>query len=184
MQRHFFAMPDDLLPVFEQAEKKLNLAYSLTGLFESPQPIIIEAGARLPSLRLAAEGSSSSNPTYLVTAFGNAVNVRPVPQSTGDVRYAVDQLTNPDSVTFTHGGLFLPDTLISGRVGTVSDTPIAKAIQSAFCNAIGKLFTRINAFYVSPGASEMLSRGCRLTHAVQSPREYDLRRTPNNPLEK
>lgn len=184
MQRHFFATPDDLLPVFERAEEKLGLVYSLTGLFESPRVTIIEAGAKLPSLNLPAEGSSTHNPTYLITSLGHTIDVRPVPQSAGGIRYAVDQLTNPDSVTFTHGGLFLPDTLISGRVATASDTPVAKAIQSAFSNAIGKLFTRINAFYVGPDAAEMLARGCRLTHAVQSPPEYDLRLAPNISLNK
>ncbi len=184
MQRHFFATPNDLLPVLEQAEKKLSLAYSLTGLFEFPHVTIIEAGAQLPSLNLPAEGSSANNPTYLITLSGHIIDVRQVPQSAGGIRYAVDQLTNPDSVTFAHGGLFSPDTLISGRVATVSDTPVAKSIQSAFSNAIGKLFTRINAFYVGPGASEMLGRGCRLTHAVQSPPEYDLRLTRGKPRNK
>lgn len=184
MQRHFFATSDDLLPVFERAEEKLSLVYSLTGLFESPQVTIIEAGAQLPSLNLPAHSSSTNNPTYLITSSGNPVDVRPVPQSAGGIRYSVDQLTNPDSVTFTHGGLFLPDTLISGRVSTVSDSPVAKAIQSAFSNAIGKLFTRINAFYVGPDAAQMLARGCRLTHAVQSPPEYDLRLATGMPHKK
>lgn len=132
------------------------------------------------SFRLPAENQSSSCPTYLIAPISHPINVRPVPQLTGDIRYAVDQLDNPDSITLTHGGLFAPETLISGQIATASDTPMAKAIQSAFSNAISKLFTRVNAFYVGPIAAEMLARGCRLTFAVQSPPKYDLRSAPSN----
>lgn len=54
---------------------------------------------------------------------------------------------------------------------------MAKAIQSAFSNAIGKLFVRVSAFRVGPNALKMLDSGGRLTIAVQSPPQYDLRRS-------
>ena len=179
-QRHFFATADDLLVVLERVEGKLALAYTLSGLFESPDPITIQGGASLPSLRLPAESSSSKCPTYLVTPSELSVNVRPVPQRLGGIHYAVDQLANQSSIALTHGGLFAPDILISGRVATASDAAMAKTIQSAFSNEIGRLFTRIGAFYVGPMAVELLARGCRLTHGVQSPPAYDLQRAPNN----
>jgi len=179
-QRHFFATLDDLLPVFERAEGKLDLSYTLAGLGKSPHVTTSQAGVSLPSLRLPAESSATDCATYLVMPRGLPVNVRPISQRAGGILYAVDQLVNPDSITLTHGGLFAPEVLISGRIATVSNTPSAKAIQSAFSNAIGKLFTRINAFWVGPLAAEMLARGFRLTQAVQSPLEYDLRGEPNN----
>jgi len=90
------------------------------------------------------------------------------------VAYAVDQLQNPDSIVLTHGGPYAPEVIIAGRVGTASATRVAKALQSSFSNAIAKLFTRINAYYVGPGAARSFELGCRLTHSVSSPAEYNL----------
>jgi hypothetical protein len=104
------------------------------------------------------------------------INVRSVPQRTGGVRYAIDQMENPDSITFSHGGFYSPDVLISGRVATISVTPTGKKLQSAFSNAIAKEFTRVNAFYVGPDAYERLRQGCRLTFNVDAPSEHDLER--------
>jgi hypothetical protein len=92
----------------------------------------------------------------------------------------VYQLENPDCTTLTHGGLYSPDVLISGRIATASNTHAAKKIQSAFSNAIAKLFTRVNAFYVGPAAFELLQQGCRLTVNAAAPREYDLERPRAN----
>ena len=175
-RRQFFALPSDLLSVFDRAEAKGPFSYTLTGLFEKPQLQVYSSGANLPSLHLPAASQSHVCATYLVTPAALRVTVRSVPQRAGGVRYAVDQLMNADSTTFTHGGLHSPEVLISGQVATVSDTQIAKKIQSAFSNAIAKLFSRVNAVYVGPGAFELLQRGCRLTFNARAPREYDLER--------
>jgi hypothetical protein len=175
-QRHFFATADDLVPVFELVESGLRLAYTPTGLFETSQQPRFISGKALPTLRKPAGASSINCPTYLVTPAGTRVVVRTVPQRAGGVRYAVDQLANADSVALTHGGLFSPEILISGRVATVSKTPGAKEIQAAFSKAIGKLFKRVGAFHVGPEAAQLFDGGCRLTQSAKSPREYDLAR--------
>jgi|SRR5882672_6636406 len=173
-QRHFFATADDLLPVFEIVESTSRLCYTATGLFETPRQESFVFGSTLPTLRQPAAEQSASCATYLVTPAEVAVNVRPVQQRAGGTLFAVDQLTNPDSVTFTHGGLFTSEILISGRIATVSSTVKAKVIQSVFSKAIGKLFSRVQSFYVGPAALELLLKGHRLTHSANSPREYDL----------
>ena len=175
-QRNFFATPDDLDPVFARVEAKWSLSFAPTGLFETYQVAPFSSGGSLPTLRAPAAKSAAECATYLVTRAGTPINVRSVPQRTGGMLYAVDQLANPDSVTLTHGGLCSPGVLISGRVATVSSTPFAKQLQTAFSNAIGKFFTRVNAYYVGPAALELLRQGCRLTHSATSPREYDLER--------
>jgi hypothetical protein len=173
-QRNFFASADDLLSVFERVESRLSVSFVLARMFETSQFALFHAGAALPSLRLPASRQSSGCPTYLVGLSSTPVNVRSVPQRTGAVRYAIDQLENPDSVTLTHGGFHSPDVMISGRVATISATPTGKKLQAAFSNAIAKQFTRVNAFYVGPEAYELLRQGCRLTFNVDAPPEYDL----------
>jgi len=175
-QRHFFALPDDLLGVFERVESAYALSFVLAGMFETSHFDVFHAGARLPTLRVPASRQSIECPTYLVLPVSAPINVRSVPQRGGGTRYAIDQLENPDSITFTHGGLHSEGVLISGRVATISATPAGKQLQAAFSNAIGKLFGKVNAFYVGAGAMELFRQGCRLTQNASSPLEYDLQR--------
>jgi hypothetical protein len=113
-------------------------------------------------------------PSYLVTLAGAAVRIREAPQQGGGVRYAVDQLINPDSIAFSHGGFPSAEILLYGRVGAVSDSAVAKELFRAFSSAISKEFVRLKAFWVGPQADELLRQGCRLTMGANSPTEYDL----------
>jgi hypothetical protein len=175
MTRHFFATADDLLPVFDLVDRKLRLAYTLTGLHESSRLCTVAKGADIPTLRDVMEAPNAiACPSYLVTLEGATVHVREVPQQSGGIRYAIDQFINPDSITFSHGGFFSPEILLYGRVGTVSDSAVAKKMFRAFSSPIAKEFERVKAFWVGPQANELLRKGCRLTMGANSPKEYDL----------
>jgi hypothetical protein len=151
------------------------LAYTLTGLFEWPDLSAVAKGEQIPTLWEMAKSPSAINcPSYLVTPADVPVQVREVPQISGGTRYAVDQLINPDSIALSHGGLFSAEILLCGRVGTVSDSPIAKALLRACLNAIAKEFVCVKAFWVGPQAVELLHHGCRLTIGADSPKEFDL----------
>ncbi|HWH71540.1 MAG TPA: hypothetical protein VNT26_19340, partial [Candidatus Sulfotelmatobacter sp.] len=166
---------EDLLPVFESVEAKHALSYTLCGLFESREFRSISAGREIPSLLSPAPHPNAiACPQYLVTAADAPVTVREVPQKAGGVLYAINQLANPESIIIQPGGLYPPDVLLHGRVGTVSSTPFAAQLQRAFSSTFAKLFERIRAFYVGPEARELWRRGYRLTPSAQSPREYDL----------
>jgi len=173
-QQQIFALPEDMLHVFELVEARHSLRYTLTGLFASAQVTSVLRGADIPSLHLPAANTSTLCPSYLVTHAQANPSVRGVPQQSGAVLYAIDQLQNPDSTVLTHGGLFSSDVLISGRVGTGSTSLVATQLQSSFATAITKVFTRVNAFYVGPEAVRLFQRGCRLTANVFSPAEYNL----------
>jgi hypothetical protein len=86
----------------------------------------------------------------------------------------VDQLRNPDSVTFTPAGIWDDDVILHGRVATASDSEASQALMRRFHVAIKKGFAKVKAFYVGPQAMELLKAGKRLTIAAQSPREFDL----------
>jgi hypothetical protein len=175
MARHFYATADDLLPVFDLVDRKHRLAYTLMGLQESPKLCTVTKGTDIPTLRdVMAASNADACPAYLVTLEDAAVQVCEVPQRSGGMRYAVDQLINPDSITFSHGGFFSPEILLYGRVGTVSDSAVAKKLFRAFSSALAKMFVRIKAFWVGPQANQLLRKGCRLTIGANSPKEYDL----------
>jgi hypothetical protein len=173
-QRGFFALPDDLLPVFEAVERKMSLAYVLMGVFESNQYETISRGADLPTLNDPAAHQQSSCPEYLIFPAGTPLAVRSYNLTTGETRYAVDQLENPDSATLSHGGEFESGILICGRIATASDTIEARRIQSAISREIGNRFERVRAYWVGPGAMSRLTQGWRLTFNAGAPSEYDL----------
>jgi hypothetical protein len=174
-QRQFFAAGNDLLPVFETVEEKHGLSYTLCGLFPSREFTHLSAGREIPSLRsLAPQPSAIACPQYLVTPAGAPVAIREVPQKAGGVLYGIDQLVNPESIVVQPGGLYPPDVLLHGRIGTVSSARFAAQLQKAFAYAIAKFFERVRAFYVGPEARQLWRRGYRLTPSAQLPREYDL----------
>jgi hypothetical protein len=175
-QRQFFATPKDLQPVFDLAEAIEPFSLALMGLFDAPELHMFPSASKLPSLSQPAASQSQGCPTYLITPVGSQVAIRSVRQEAGGVKYAVDQLENPDSAALTHGGFFVPGVLISGRIATASVTPVGKRIFLAYSNAIGKLFIKFKAFYVGPEAFRLLRDGCRLTFNANAPAEYDLER--------
>jgi hypothetical protein len=175
MQRHFYATAGDLLSLFQRVESKRRLAYTLTGMFTSSGLNTVYSGSAIPTLLSPAPGSSAaSGYSYLVTDANQPVVVREVPQRAGGLRYAVDQLLNPESVTLLPGGIFPPNVLLYGSVGTASTTPSSVKLQRAFASAIGKLFQRVRAYYVGPQALELWHGGYRLTIGADSPSTYDL----------
>jgi hypothetical protein len=172
---HFFASANDILPVLEQVDSRHSLIYTPMGLFESPKVLVVTQGVNIPTLKVNVPGPNAlHSQRYLVTPADVVVQIREVPQTSGGLRYAFDQLINPDSIEFTPGGFYSSEILVYGRVGTVSDSKIAKALYRSFANAIKKQFVRIRAFWVGPQAEKLLHQGCRLTAGAQCPREYDL----------
>jgi hypothetical protein len=175
MQRLFFATAEDLLAVFERVEAGRRLAYTLTGLFETPELKLAPSGAAIPTLDSPApHPGAGAGYNYLVTAAADPVVVREVPQRRGGVRYAIDRLANPRSVALMPGGLYPPNVRLYGRVGTASDAEFSVRLCRAFATAIAESFRRIGAYYVGRQAEGLWRGGQRLTIGADSPRDYDL----------
>jgi hypothetical protein len=175
MQRLFFATAEDLRTVFDRVEARWRLAYTLTGLFETPELTTTPAGEAIPTLHSPPPHAGAiAGYQYLVTAVNDPVVVREVPQRRGGVRYAVDQLANPRSVALMPGGLYPPDIRLYGRVGTASDAEFSVRLYRTFASAICGLFLRVGAYYVGRQAEEFWRGGQRLTIGANSPLEYDL----------
>ena len=175
MQRHFYATAEDLLIVCDRVESKRRLAYTLTGLFASPELTIVLGGAAIRTLRSPAPDANAANGhSYLVTDADHPIAIRKVTQKVGGVRYAVDQMSNPDSVTLLPSAIFPPNILLYGRIATTSSTSFAKQLHGAFASAIGKVFRKVQAYYVGPGALNLWHSGYRLTIGADSPSTHDL----------
>lgn len=174
MQRHFYATAKDLLPVFELVEAKIPLGYTRTGLFDEDTYATFDSGAELPTLTKALVVTSAvAGPGYLVTERASLIRSRGIQQNDGRKKFAIDQLMNPDSIVFQHGGFYSDQILLSGRISTASDTPVATRLQRAFSTALTKKFVRVKAYWVGPDALAILERGARLTIGATSPSEFD-----------
>lgn len=145
------------------------------GVFESPEPSTVNRGIYIPTLRDRVKVPNAiACPTYLVMMEGADVQVREVSLQNGGIRYAVDQLINPDSITFSHGGFFSHEILLHGSVGDPGNSATPQKLFNVFSSALAKEFIRVKAFWVGPQANELLCKGCRLTIGANSPKEYDL----------
>ncbi|MYM97973.1 hypothetical protein [Duganella vulcania] len=176
MQRYFYATPNDLLPALDHIDSELQLAYVLMGLFDDEAQTTYANGSMLPTLAESLSvGSAISSPGYLVTERSMPIRTREVQQNDGSKKYAVDQLLNPNSIVFQHGGFYSTEILLPGRVATVSDTPAAMKIQRVFSTILAKSFTRVKAYWVGQEALALLQQGTRLTVGADSSSEFDLK---------
>lgn len=173
-QTLFSPVKDDLLPVFETIEDGGALRYVKADRSLSPDYDSFNRGAEIPNLGKATSESAISSETFLVADPQTEINVRVVEQVDGIRSFHIDQLANPDTVTFSSGGIWKPSILLYGRVATASDTPQSKRFMRRFQAAIKRHFTKIGACYVGPKAFEEFRAGKRLALAEQSPRESDL----------
>ena len=176
-QIHFFALKDDLLAMLELVESEGSLKYTPMGNFPKDEIkdglSVFGTGAGIPNLGKATAESAAACEAFLVSEPKTPINLEAVDASTGK-RICVDQLVNPDTVTFTPGGVWNEDVVLNGRIATASDSQISQALMKRFHAAVKKAFSKVRAFYVGPKALVMLHSGKRLAGAVQSPREFDL----------
>jgi hypothetical protein len=168
---HFYATKADLLPALEKIERGISLTFARCGRYPTPTCTTYESASSIPSLGNATADSAVSCEAYLVVPRTVEVIFREI----GMFDFAVDQLMNPASITFSPGGRFTSDVLLYGRVATASTTPESKALLRRFERVLKKDFHRIAAFYVGPEALALQKEGVRLTAAQQSPKEYDLK---------
>jgi hypothetical protein len=174
---HFFATPEDLLPVLLSVEASRTLAYTLTGHVDSPEAHSFHTCRELATLfEPSPTDAASTGPAYLITEATAPVSLRELPPYGGKNRWAIDQLLNPDSTVLRHGGIHGAHVLLSGEVRTASKSPTATSLQRTFDAAFRKHFVRIKAFYVGSRAEAMLDSGYRLAASSRSPAENDLHR--------
>ena len=171
-QIRFFATRSDLLPVLQAVEEQKDIKYVLFDWSEREEPVSYSKATELPDLGKASAESSVVSTTFLMCPRGEIIKARQV----GESVYAFDQLVNPNTITFTPGGLWDKDVLISGRFASASEVSFSVELLRLLGSLVRKRFKKIKAFYVGEEAEQMLDRGKRLTMATQSPRTFDLSR--------
>lgn len=114
---------------------------------------VLSAGSEIPSLGRATTYNASTSETFVVSEPEAVIALRPI----GTDRVSVDQLLNPDTVTFTPSGIWNDDIVLYGRVATVSDSGPAQKLMRRFHAANEKTFHQdggVLRWPPCPGASE------------------------------
>lgn len=171
-----FATRDDLINLFSSIEKAMDLQYVQTGLFPYDEPIVCRSICDIENFGIASTGDQNLELTFLILERNRRINVRTVPQRRGGLKYAVDQLENPESVAFTPGGDFEGRVLISGRIGTANKNEKSLYLLRLIGEEIRREFEKIRAFFVGRQAVSALDSGVRLTASIAAPTRTDLRR--------
>lgn len=191
---YFYATRNDLLTVMRKVESEVAIKYVRFGHTASVPPESFSSAAQIPNLGTASHPSAGAGEKFLVCNAETIIRPRQLKILTADdvkrfdandeaspmqlvgvKRYAIDQLENPDTIAFNGGGMWEGHILLHGAFGTASESKVSLSLMRRFQTALRKTFVKVRAFYVGPEALTFLKSGGRLTMAVQSPPEYDLR---------
>jgi hypothetical protein len=172
----FFATMADTASVLSALEIAQSLQYTRVGLSNSSRPQSYLSYADIPDFGGTAHPNAVGNPMYLLSSRGVQIKVRGVPQKSGGVLFAIDQLENPDSIVLRPGGWYGSDVILYGTMGTVSHSDESNRLYILTANIFRKHFTKQQEFLVGPEAREAWNAGVRLTIGASSPAEFDLKR--------
>lgn len=167
-------MLGDIEPIIRNIQSTIDLHYYKMGLMNSQDIPTYSSLLNTPNIGQTLSGDWNRIDDYLVMKKDAILSVRNVPQKAGGVRFAVDQLENPSSITIKIGGIYSEGILVAGRAATASDDETSNELFKLFSTRIKKDFKKIGAFYVSKQAKEKLELGWRLVTNDKSPKEYDL----------
>jgi hypothetical protein len=192
--QYFYATRNDLLTVANRVESEHPIKYVRFGHTTTLPPDSFARIVTIPGLGIASHPSAVGCCKYLVCNVDTVIKPRELKTLTeadvaesiiankeslkpliGVNRYAIDQLMNPDTISFAAGGIWKDEILLHGGIGTASQTEVSLSHFKRFQAALRKSFTKVRAFYVGPEALDLLKSGMRLTISAQSPREFDLK---------
>ena len=130
----FFALREDLLPVLELVESKEPVKYVLTGNFPERKVArgvpTFDRGAAIPNLGKADHENGSE--TYFVHERDARLRFRRLRGVGGNRVIVGDQSREPDTVSFTPGGLWKNNIVLRGTISTISDSPISRRLMRRF----------------------------------------------------
>ncbi len=191
---YFFATKDDLLAVTERVESEMPIKYVRFGNTIKLPPETFSSAAQIQNLGIASHRATVGCDKFLVCDSTTKIRAERLKTITEEIversdtgnkeflralvgleRFSIDQLYNPDTITFNPGGFWKEDILLHGGVDTASNSEASLKLMRHFKAAIKSKFSKVKMFYVGPQALALLKQGKRLTAGEQSPPEYDLK---------
>jgi hypothetical protein len=170
----FFSTQDDITPLIKEIELSFSIDYVEMGLFDNNKMTMYRSALDILNLGITVHGDWNRDLRLMIIPKGANVQIRPVVQRKGGIKFAIDPLENQETICIQFGGIYQNRTLIAGKCGTVYFSDFALNIFKKVSALIKKDFIRIGNFYVGPAALNKLKAGWRLTTDEQFPKEYDL----------
>lgn len=179
MSRHiaFFATRQDSLDLLLYVEERTPLWYVRWGHYPSPEAPTYETASDIPDLGIARIGLKGET-RYIVFPPASALTFDKS-EGAGVIRYEPVPRTESPYVFFHSGGLFRDECLITGYVGTSSESREGVCFFDRLYRALRRRFVRVGSGYrslVGPEALGLLQAGMRFTDSVTSPRTLDFKR--------
>lgn len=166
MQRskYFVATGGDLRSRLEHIDAESALQYwRIDGARSTSDFEVYQSLLQWSHLGSSRTGIHSTDFCFLVAEADVHVHVREFRGRKGGVSYFVDQSTNPASIVFWPGGVDEPhECVVAGEVSTISEHPLSLELFKCVSRQITRGFTKVNRYYVGPGAIELYRRGYRL----------------------
>jgi hypothetical protein len=164
-QLPLFTTESDLSALVQEVGTMTAIDLALMGLFDEAKPRI------LVNLLLVQPMTS-----YL--AFNKDLDIvsRPVRQRSGEIKFAVDPMGNPQSIVLRSGGRLDGVRLTAGDISVATGDAQAEELFAVFSRVVRRRFQRIKSYYVGSEAAQLLDQGVRLIPSAKSPPLYDLAR--------
>jgi len=138
--------------MLETLESHGSVKYVLTGQFAEPSLVLVfDHGKNIPNLGRATSETGNSSESFLVCK----PELQIIPEAarvSGQQRFFINQLHNPNTVTFTPAGMWNEEIVLAGRVGTASDSQESQRLMKQFHSVIKRRFVKINALGWAPGS--------------------------------
>ena len=168
---------EDIEEILKNIESMADVKYYKTGLFSSYDFPVFDSILNVPNVGIVFTGDWNRIDNFLILKKHTQLNVRNVPQRTGDVKFAVDQLINTNSIEIKLGGIYSEkeNIIVAGRVSTVSDDKDSEELFKLYTKKIKKEFKKIGPFYVGKKAENKLNSGWRLVTNEKLSKEHDLK---------
>lgn len=172
----FFAVLEDIEPIINKIETDFEIRYYQAGLLDAENVPEYNSALETPGIGVSS-GDWMSDPSYLILLRTETLRVREVPQKKGEIKYAVDQQENKDSVRIKFGGIYRnePEVLVAGVMDSISNGNFAKELLAGFKKNMKKEFKLIDMFYVGKEAEKNLAKGWRLVLDQGRSKEFDLK---------
>jgi hypothetical protein len=132
-------------------------------------------GKSIPCLGVADCESGVACKSYLIAPAVYLVNPRVI--GNANKQCVVDLLDNPGCVIATPTGEHSSGAILAGSVAGLSGDLNADKIIKLFRRALHGEFEKVKAYWVGPEAKTALAAGRRLTIAIQSSGDFDLKST-------
>ena len=169
-QLHIAATRNDWIELFGKAngDEILRFYASSTSSEEAGIPMRLEL---LPDLGTAKTGILVQETAYLAIPTTQRVVHREIHQHNGEIRHAVDQLTNSDSFSFRPGGLWANNFFLIGEMSSVYKVGVAADVVKRMRRILRKTFDFRGIYWIGPECQCLYSH-CTFTLDYRYPTNW------------